>query len=152
MRALWGVEYHLLLRRWDRGVCAHLRPRRWDGILLSPKVMRILQPQTGGGQNIYFFISFSFSSSFFFMPICVFFSCKCVFSFASSFFLHAHRCFFMRDCVYRLRPLKLRLPSHLLLNPLCYPLLPWSASHFLLFCFSCCEMYLNCRSRVAETI
>ena len=115
-------------------------------------IMRILQPQTGGGQNIYFFISFSFSSSFFFMPICVFFSCKCVFSFASSFFLHAHRCFFMRDCVYRLRPLKLRLPSHLLLNPLCYPLLPWSASHFLLFCFSCCEMYLNCRSRVAETI
>ena len=27
----------------------------------------------------------------------------------------------MRDCVYRLRPLKRRLPSHLLLNPLCYP-------------------------------
>ena len=90
-----------------------------------------------------FFISLSFHHHFFFMPICVFFSCKCVFSFASSFFLHAHRCFFMRDCVYRLRPLKLRLPSHLLLNPLCYPLLPWSASHFLLFCFSCCEMYLT---------
>ena len=29
--------------------------------------------------------------------------------------------FFLRDCVYRLRPLKRRLPSHLLLNPHCYP-------------------------------
>ena len=46
----------------------------------------------------------------------------------------------MRDCAYRLRPLKRRLPSHLLLNPLFHP---QSASHVLLFCFSCYEMCLT---------
>ena len=49
-------------------------------------VMRILQPQTGGGQNIYFFISFSFSSSFFFMPICVFFHVNVCFCLHHHFF------------------------------------------------------------------
>ena len=48
--------------------------------------MRILQPQTGGGQNIYFFISFSFSSSYFFMPICVFFHVNVCFRLHHHFF------------------------------------------------------------------
>ena len=105
----------------------------------------------GWTKHLFFHFVFVFIIIFFSCPFVSFFHVNVCFR-LHHHFLHAHRCFFMRDCVYRLRPLKLRLPSHLLLNPLCYPLLPWSASHFLLFCISCCEMYLNCRSRVAETI
>ena len=62
---------------------------------------RILQPQTGGGQDkkdLFHFVSFA--RRFLYMPSCV---------------------FFVHVCVFRLDPLKGRLPSHLLLNPLCYP-------------------------------
>ena len=89
-------------------LCSH-----WD--------LRTLQPQTGGGQSIYcifhfvfiFILIFSCPSVSFFMRMCVFR--------LHHHFLHAHLCFSMRDCVYHLRPLKQRLPSHLLLNPLRCP-------------------------------